>query len=116
MTAANMTLNEYQAGARTTAIYPRVCVEDGVVYCALGLNGEAGELAEHAKKMIRDDAFVCTRVRRLAMKKELGDALWYVALLADECGWTLGDIAQTNLDKLADRKERDALHGAGDER
>lgn len=118
MTAVNMTLNEYQNGARLTAIYREQVTtpEDRFVYTSLGLNGEAGEVAEHAKKMIRDDAYVFTRERRAQVRKELGDALWYIAMCADDIGVSLGELAQDNLDKLADRMTRDQLHGAGDNR
>lgn len=116
MTAVNMTLNEYQDRALTTAIHPANTPEDAFVYRALGLNGEAGEVAEHAKKMMRDDAYIFTRVRRREVAKELGDVLWYVATTAQACGMSLGEIAQINLDKLASRKGRDMLHGAGDNR
>ena len=66
----------------------------GSTYPALGLAGEAGEVAEHAKKAIRDDGGEVTDERRAAMTKELGDVLWYVAQLASELGLELEEIAQ----------------------
>ncbi len=106
-------LSEYQRLSRRTAEYPR---EAWLTYPALGLSGEAGEVAEHAKKAIRDDGGQVTDERRRAMAKELGDVLWYVAQLASELGLDLDEIAQGNLDKLLSRQRRGVLSGSGDER
>jgi NTP pyrophosphatase (non-canonical NTP hydrolase) len=108
-----MELSEYQALSRRTAQYPR---EAWLAYPALGLAGEAGEVAEHAKKAIRDDGGEMTAERRAAMSKELGDVLWYVAQLASELGLELDEIASTNLEKLLSRQRRGVLSGSGDER
>jgi NTP pyrophosphatase (non-canonical NTP hydrolase) len=108
-----MELSEYQRLSRRTAEYPR---DAWLAYPALGLAGEAGEVAEHAKKAIRDDGASVSDVRRAAMAKELGDVLWYVAQLASELGLELDDIAQANLDKLLSRQRRGVLSGSGDER
>ncbi len=109
----SMTLDEYQKLALQTAIYPRA---DALLYTVLGLNGEAGELAEKAKKMIRDDAGILYEDRRVAMVKELGDVLWYVATLARELNATLEEVAQGNINKLNSRKTRGKLKGSGDDR
>jgi NTP pyrophosphatase (non-canonical NTP hydrolase) len=106
-------LSEYQRLSRRTAQYPR---EAWLAYPALGLAGEAGEVAEHAKKAIRDDAGQVGEERRAAMAKELGDVLWYVAQLASELGLDLDAVAQTNLDKLLSRQQRGVLSGSGDDR
>ena len=108
-----MELSEYQQLSRRTAEYPR---EAWLAYPALGLAGEAGEVAEHAKKAIRDDGGMVTDERRAAMRKELGDVLWYVAQLASELGLELDDIAEANLAKLLSRQRRGVLSGSGDER
>ncbi|HEX7609530.1 MAG TPA: nucleoside triphosphate pyrophosphohydrolase family protein [Solirubrobacteraceae bacterium] len=108
-----MELSEYQHLSRRTAEYPR---EAWLAYPALGLAGEAGEVAEHAKKAIRDDGGAVTGERREAMAKELGDVLWYVAQIASELGLELDDVAQANLDKLLSRQRRGVLSGSGDER
>src|SRR5271167_1424268 len=108
-----MELSEYQRLSRRTAEYPR---EAWLAYPALGLAGEAGEIAEHAKKVIRDDAGALSDERRAAMAKELGDVLWYVAGLASELGLDLDQIAQQNLEKLLSRQRRGVLSGSGDDR
>ena len=108
-----MELSEYQRLSRRTALYPRGAA---LSYPVLGLTGEAGEVAEHAKKAIRDDGGEITDARRSAMGKELGDVLWYLAQLASELGLDLDEIAQENLEKLLSRKRRGVLSGSGDER
>lgn len=108
-----MELSDYQQSSRRTAAYPRSA---WLAYPALGLAGEAGEVAEHAKKAIRDDGGEVTDERRAAMAKELGDVLWYVSQLATELGLDLDEIAQANLDKLLSRQRRGVLSGSGDDR
>ncbi len=108
-----MTLDEYQKGARTTAIYPE---ESRIVYPTLGLTGEAGEVADKVKKVIRDNGGQFSDERKREIALELGDVMWYVASLAHDLGYSLEDVAQMNLDKLASRMQRDKIHGSGDER
>jgi NTP pyrophosphatase (non-canonical NTP hydrolase) len=109
-----MEFSTYQQRAAETAIYPRN--EEGLqlLYCALGLAGEAGEVANKVKKIIRDDGGQLTEDRRNQLLSELGDVLWYVAALATECQLTLGEVAIHNLDKLAARRVSNKLRGAGD--
>ena len=106
-----MHFNEYQRAAAETAIYP-----EGLTYPALGLCGEAGEVAELVKKMIRDDAGVLTPERRANLKKELGDVLWYVSEVARQAGLELNEIALVNIDKLARRAQEGKINGDGSER
>ncbi len=108
-----MELSEYQRLSRRTATYPR---EARLSYPALGLSGEAGEVAEHVKKSIRDDGGTVSDQRRRALAQELGDVLWYVAQLATELDLDLEDVGQGNLDKLLSRQRRGVLSGSGDER
>ncbi len=108
-----MEISEYQRLSRRTAEYPR---EAWLAYPALGLAGEAGEVAEHAKKAIRDDGGVLSGERREAMAKELGDVLWYVAQLASELDLDLNQVAEANLQKLLSRQRRGVLSGSGDDR
>jgi NTP pyrophosphatase (non-canonical NTP hydrolase) len=107
----SLTMNTYQDGAATTAIY-----SDTVIYPALGLAGEAGEVAGKVSKVLRDnDGEVPEEVRK-DLKKELGDVLWFIAAMARDLGYTLEEIGQENLDKLASRKARGVLGGSGDNR
>jgi len=104
---------EYQTKTGETAIYPK---EHGLVYTALGLTNEAGEVAGKVKKLIRDNNFQLTFEFVEAISGEIGDVLWYLARLADELGLSLNDIAQDNLNKLSDRRDREVLGGSGDKR
>lgn len=106
--------NEYQTRALGTAIYPNM--GQNFVYPALGLVGEAGEVAEKLKKIIRDSDGVLTDESRDAVAKELSDVCWYVAVLAFELDYSLDEIFEMNLTKLASRKERGVLGGSGDDR
>jgi len=108
-----MDFNEYQREARATAIYP---IQYALMYPALGLCGEAGEVAEKVKKIFRDDNGEMTEARKEAIKKELGDCLWYIANLAHDCALDLQDIADANIVKLKSRQERGMLKGSGDTR
>lgn len=109
-----MDLNDYQAQALKTAIYPNQ--GSNFAYPTLGLLGEAGEVADKLKKVIRDNDNVLTDSVREAVGKEIGDVLWYVAVLSQELGLDLNGIAQGNLDKLASRQARGVLSGSGDQR
>lgn len=109
-----MTFDEYESAAAETAIYPR---SHALVYPALGVAGEAGEIAEKVKKMIRDG-----QLDAHGLHKEIGDVLWYLAALcrdmSEEFGadYSLQSAAQGNLEKLKSRKERGVLKGSGDNR
>ncbi|MFZ2390757.1 MAG: nucleoside triphosphate pyrophosphohydrolase family protein [Minisyncoccales bacterium] len=109
-----MTFQEYQEEARKTAIYPNK--DNNFIYPTLGLAGEAGEVAEKIKKVIRDGNGIVSEEKKEEITKELGDVLWYVANLAKELGVTLEDVAQKNLLKLQSRQQRNELHGSGDNR
>lgn len=87
-----------------------------IEYPALGLNGEAGEVAEQVKKMVRDDGGKLSPERREKLLKEAGDVLWYVAALAADLGSSLGEVAQMNREKLAARNAKGQIHGEGSER
>ena len=109
-----MLIGEYQERSRATASYPGA--GENIVYPTLGLAGEAGEVAEKVKKLIRDDGGVMSEERRAALAAELGDVLWYVAQVATEAGLELEAIAEDNLAKLLSRRERGVLSGSGDRR
>lgn len=107
------TLNEYQQAARQTAIYPD---NYSVVYPTLGLTGEAGEVSDKVKKIIRDKGGVFDVHDDYEIAKELGDVLWYLANLASDLGYSLDDVARFNIEKLKSRAERNVLQGSGDNR
>lgn len=110
-----MNLNDYQNRAELTAIYPNKGTIYGLCYTALGL-GEAGEVQNKVKKLLRDDNGVISEEKRKAIAKELGGNLWYIAMCARELKYSLEEIAQINLDELNSRKERNVLQGSGDNR
>ena len=120
-----LSFEEYQKRAASTAVYPHIAVNPNSVgesrggdylYPALGLCGEAGEVAEKIKKIVRDkDGFV-DEADRAAVAKELGDVLWYLAALCKEFDLDMGEVAQGNLDKLAARAAKGTLGGSGDNR
>lgn len=109
-----MTFDEYQKQSRFSVDYPSFGAS--FVYPGLGLAGEAGEVAEKLKKIIRDDKGVLTDASRAAVSKELGDVLWYVAQVATELDISLEDVVTQNMEKLKARVERGTIHGSGDER
>jgi len=88
----------------------------GFVEKILGLTGEAGETADKIKKIIRDKEGVASDVDREAIKKELGDTLWYLAAVARYLEIPLSEVAAGNIEKLESRYQRNKLHGEGDER
>ena len=106
-------LDMYQQVAKTTAIYPR---EQAIIYPTLGLTGEAGEVANKVKKIIRDGTIENHEGLIQEISSEIGDCLWYISVLADDIGVKLSDIANNNLVKLANRKKKGTIHGSGDTR
>ena len=106
-------LDMYQQVAKQTAIYPR---EQAIIYPTLGLTGEAGEVANKVKKIIRDDGNKINESVVQEISAEIGDCLWYISVLADDIGVKLSDIANNNLVKLANRKKKGTIHGSGDTR
>jgi NTP pyrophosphatase (non-canonical NTP hydrolase) len=106
--------DEYQRQSRKTAGYPPI--GHAVIYPALGLVNEAGEVAGKIKKIFRDKDGVIGEAEREALKAELGDVLWYLAQVATELDLSLQDIAEANLAKLFDRLERGKIKGDGDYR
>ena len=106
-------LDMYQKVALTTAIYPR---EQAIIYPTLGLTGEAGEVANKVKKIIRDDGNKINESLVQEISDEIGDCLWYISVLADDIGCKLSDIANTNLIKLENRKKKGTIKGSGDKR
>jgi len=109
-----MTAEFYEMKAGQTAIFPKY---KALEYLALGLTSEAGEVAGKVKKLIRDGADMEDyELKKIAIASEVGDVLWYCAMLAKEVGVPLNDIMKENLKKLHGRKVRGTLHGSGDNR
>ena len=108
-----MTFNEFQEKALSTANYG---VGNKIIYPALGLCGESGEVAEKIKKTIRDKEGKFTPEISLEIAKELGDVLWYITSLANDLGFSLEEIANVNNEKTLSRKNRNVISGNGDNR
>jgi NTP pyrophosphatase (non-canonical NTP hydrolase) len=110
-----MEFNEYQKRALTTALYPS---EYKIIYPALGLGDESGEVMGKVKKWLRGDdgKGEMSVERKEALKAELGDVLWYLAVLANDLGIPFSEVAEMNIKKLESRKERGMLNGNGDNR
>ncbi len=109
-----MELNQYQVLARKTARYPDL--GNNPIYPTLGLAGEAGEVSDKVKKVIRDKNGFFDEVSKDAIKLELGDVLWYISQLSSELGYDLEEVAKANLDKLKSRESRGKISGEGDNR
>ena len=115
-----MTLNEYQDKAMTTCLFE----SENFAYMMLNLVGEVGEIAGKVSKAIRkrqaeienNDIFISDPELTESIQKECGDVLWQLSGLCSVMGWSLEDIAQQNLDKLADRKQRGVIDSQGDNR
>lgn len=109
-----MDFNEYQKETRKTAVYPGL--GNNFSFPMIGLAGETGEVAEKIKKIIRDKNGIVDEEARREVEKELGDVLWYLAQLATELDIALEDVVACNLEKIVSRKERNMIHGDGDNR
>jgi len=109
-----MNMNDYQQAALKTA--SQKSKPNEVFHLLLGLMGETGEIAEKAKKIIRDEKSDFSKFDTADLTKELGDVLWYVAVLADYFDIPLDKVAQLNVEKLASRQARGKIHGSGDNR
>ena len=108
-----MTFNEFQEKALSTVNYS---VGNKIIYPALGLCGESGEVAEKIKKTIRDKEGKFTPEISLEIAKELGDVLWYITSLGNDLGFSLEEIANLNNEKTLSRKNRNVISGNGDNR
>lgn len=108
-----MTFNEYEEVAMKTKIYGS---GSAVIYPALGLGNEAGEVQGKIKKVLRDNNGCFTQESFKAIADEIGDVLWYCAALADDIGYSLETIAFMNIHKLTSRRERGVIKGSGDNR
>lgn len=125
-----MELNEYQQKAMETCMPS----SENFAYMLTNLVGEVGEFASKVAKAIRKEQLsikgnelqttICTSDKDIEcrealideLKLELGDCLWQVSGLCAVLGWSLEDVAEANLNKLASRKQRDVIDGEGDHR
>ena len=125
----DLTFDSYQSAATATAIYPGQGEIEGLMYAALGLAGEAGEVANKVKKVWRDDSGFEYRDNAFGgmsleyhdklkkdLQAELGDIVWYLSAVANELGVSLEQAAHDNLAKLESRQRRGVLGGSGDVR
>lgn len=132
---SELTFNQYEEQAIVTKIYdtnirkfitsldiPLVENQERLrkilcfIYPVLGMLGEAGEVAEKLKKILRDGSFEINEEEKILLLKEIGDVQWYVADSAQELGSSASEVAQINIDKLRSRRERNVLQGSGDTR
>jgi NTP pyrophosphatase (non-canonical NTP hydrolase) len=113
-TAASLSI--YQDAADMITDDPNAAWMLDMLYCAAGIAGEAGEIANQIKKVMRDDKGVPTEERKAKVAKELGDVMWYAAAICNEFGLDLGEVMVANADKLLERQAKGTLQGDGDER
>lgn len=113
-----MDFETYHDQTESTAMYPHVATGDimALMYTALGLAGEAGEIANQVKKILRDDDAAVTAARRTAIGKELGDVFWYLSRFMHEMGIDHRAVLGTNVEKLQARKQQGNIFGDGDNR
>lgn len=111
-----MDFNEYQEKASVTATFTGKQEEHQLMYLALGICGESGEIAEKIKKMIRNDEGIITDETRELLKLEIGDVLWYLSQLSRVLGFSFDEAAQANITKIMDRRARGVIKSSGDTR
>ncbi len=111
-----MDFDEYQKRAAKTATFEGKDPTYVNMYLSLGVAGEAGELIEKVKKVVRNDGGVVSDEKREAIKHEIGDVLWYLSQLSRSLGIGFGDAAESNLKKLGDRQARGVIKSEGDTR
>ncbi len=106
--------DSYQKACKKTAVYPKI--GKNFVYPVFGLVGETGEVAEKIKKLFRDHNGRLTKEYKLEIAKELGDVMWFISQLSTELGLKLSDVIKMNIEKFTSRKNRNKIHGSGDNR
>lgn len=111
-----MDFDAYEQLARRTATFDGKQEEYKLMYLTLGIAGEAGEIAEKVKKLIRNDNGVLSDERREDLKQEIGDVLWYLSQLSRILGFSFSAAAEANVKKLADRAARNVIKSTGDNR
>ena len=107
-----MEAKEYENFMSTSKVYEDL----PIIYPALGLNGEAGEVADKVKKVLRDNNGIFEEKIKQDILKELADTLWYIWATADDMGYTLSDVFEAGIKKVKERQETNTVHGSGDDR
>lgn len=110
-----MTFDEYQKQALATAHNTHEPLMAKTIW-AMGVAGEAGEVVEKWKKIVAYKEGKTTQEDLDELAKELGDVVWYIAVMADSLGYSFDDIMQRNVEKLKSRKVRGVITGKGDNR
>lgn len=108
-----MNFKEYHEEAMLNKVYG---YGDSIIYPALGLGNEAGEVQGKIKKVLRDNGGDFSEQHKKGIADELGDVLWYLTATADDLGYTLDEIAEMTISKLLDRRQRGVIQGSGDNR
>ena len=111
-----MDTNEYQKRASITYEPVDVSKAPNLLYPALGLANEAGEVLGKIKKIFRDKGGIISSQDIQDLKYELGDVLWYLSTCCLELGLSLAEVAESNIEKILDRQKRGVTHGEGDNR
>ena len=108
-----MDFSKYQELAVVTAQYGAGAK---IMYPALGLGNEAGEVLGKIKKVLRDENGNFSEENCQKIGDEIGDVLWYIAALATDLNLNLDRVAMGNLKKLESRRQRGVIQGSGDNR
>ena len=129
-----MDCREFQEKAHKTAEYPTILlvtkmtkdikklIEAGLlvdvsfIYSSLGISGEAGEVVEKVKKVVRNDLGRMSYEKKEQIIKEIGDCFWYLAELCTFMKVDMEDVMEYNIHKLRDRQQRDVICNEGDNR
>lgn len=110
-----MTLDEYQKEALVTAVFTKDEFKD-LAHWVFGITGEAGEIAEKFKKIVRDKDGIVDDADKEEIAKELGDVMWYLAVLSEHLGIKFDEVGVRNIAKLRSRQKRNKIQGSGDNR
>jgi len=110
-----MTLDEYQKEALVTAVFSDDEFKD-LAHWVFGITGESGEIAEKIKKIVRDKNGKVGPEDRDEIVKEIGDVMWYLAVLAEHLDIKFDEVGKRNIAKLRSRQLRNKIQGSGDNR
>jgi NTP pyrophosphatase (non-canonical NTP hydrolase) len=106
-------IDTYQSSAGKFAQFPQ---DKAWEYLSLGITSESGEIASKVKKVIRDKDGIFSDEDKSAIAAEIGDVIWYAAMLASHVGVKMSDVLAQNIEKLQSRLERNVIAGSGDNR